>query len=159
MPIGSIGTNFIKIQNFSFTKMHLKISSAKWRPFCPGGDKLMPAKWKPCCSGLNTSAAYHVNIHPSWIWHTGSSRETPIHRWVRPILREGALGNARGTYELSVLSHGEPSWLPTRPDVSSGNRTSNGCVQETTPTWWSHGSTVEVWEWINNSSHTLLVMW
>ena len=28
----------IKIQNFSFTKMHLKISSAKWRPFCPGGE-------------------------------------------------------------------------------------------------------------------------
>ena len=36
-----LGTNFseilIKIQNFSFTKMHLKISSVKWRPFCPGG--------------------------------------------------------------------------------------------------------------------------
>ena len=32
---------FIKMQNFSFTKMHLKISSAKWRPFCPGGDELM----------------------------------------------------------------------------------------------------------------------
>ena len=31
---------FIKIQNFLFTKMHLKISSAKWRPFCPGEDKL-----------------------------------------------------------------------------------------------------------------------
>ena len=30
----------IKIQNFSFTKMHLKISSAKWRPFCPGGDEV-----------------------------------------------------------------------------------------------------------------------
>ena len=30
----------IKIQNFSFTKMHLKISSEKWPPFCPGGDEL-----------------------------------------------------------------------------------------------------------------------
>ena len=34
------GTNFgeilITIQNFSFMKMHLKISSAKWPPFCPG---------------------------------------------------------------------------------------------------------------------------
>ena len=29
-----------KIQNFPFTKMHLKISSAQWRPCCPGGDKL-----------------------------------------------------------------------------------------------------------------------
>ena len=25
---------------FSFTKMHLKISSVKWRPFCPGKDEL-----------------------------------------------------------------------------------------------------------------------
>ena len=42
--IGPLGTNFseilIKIQDFSFMKMHLKILSAKWRPFCPGGDEL-----------------------------------------------------------------------------------------------------------------------
>ena len=38
MPIGPVGINvsriLIKIQNFSFTKMHLKVSSAKWQPFC-----------------------------------------------------------------------------------------------------------------------------
>ena len=38
--IGPLGTNFseilIGIQTFSFTKMHLKMSSAKWRPFCLG---------------------------------------------------------------------------------------------------------------------------
>ena len=38
--IGPLGTNFsellIEIQRFSFAKMHLYISSAKWRPFCPG---------------------------------------------------------------------------------------------------------------------------
>ena len=27
--------NFNWNKNFSFTKMHLKVSSAKWRPFCP----------------------------------------------------------------------------------------------------------------------------
>ena len=36
--IGPLGTNFseisIGIQTLSFKKMHLKISSAKWRPFC-----------------------------------------------------------------------------------------------------------------------------
>ena len=36
--IGPIGTNFndisIGIQTFSFKKMHFKMSSAKWRPFC-----------------------------------------------------------------------------------------------------------------------------
>ena len=38
--IGPLGTNFseilIGIQTFSFKKMHLKMSPAKWRPFCPG---------------------------------------------------------------------------------------------------------------------------
>ena len=31
----------IKIQNFSFMKMHVKISSVEWGPFCPEGDELM----------------------------------------------------------------------------------------------------------------------
>ena len=38
--IGPLGTNFseilIGIQTSSFKKMHLKMSSAKWRPFCLG---------------------------------------------------------------------------------------------------------------------------
>ena len=38
--IGPLGTNFnenlIIIHTFSFTKIHLKMSSAKWRPFCLG---------------------------------------------------------------------------------------------------------------------------
>ena len=41
---GPLGTNFneilIAIQTFSFKKMLLKLSSAKWWPFCPGDDKL-----------------------------------------------------------------------------------------------------------------------
>ena len=40
MLIGPLGTNFndisIGIQTFSFKKMQLKMSSAKWRPFCLG---------------------------------------------------------------------------------------------------------------------------
>ena len=40
LSIGPLGTNSneisIKIQNLSFTKMQLKISSEKWRPFCKG---------------------------------------------------------------------------------------------------------------------------
>ena len=42
--IGPLGTNFseilIRIQTISFTKMHLKMSSAKWRPFCLGLNEL-----------------------------------------------------------------------------------------------------------------------
>ena len=41
---GPKGTNFseiqIKIQNFSFTKIHLERLSANWQPFCPGGEEL-----------------------------------------------------------------------------------------------------------------------
>ena len=44
LPIRPWGTDFgkniIKIQTFSFTKMHLKISSVKWRPFCSGDEEL-----------------------------------------------------------------------------------------------------------------------
>ena len=45
LSIGPLGTNLseilIKTPKFSFTKMHLNISSAKWWPFFPGGYKLM----------------------------------------------------------------------------------------------------------------------
>ena len=38
--IGTLGTNFSEIlseiNKFSLKKMHLKMSSGKWRPFCPG---------------------------------------------------------------------------------------------------------------------------
>ena len=44
--IGPLGTNFseilIEIQTFSFIKMRLKASSAKWRPFCLGLNVLRP---------------------------------------------------------------------------------------------------------------------
>ena len=44
--IWSLGTNFseilIKIHSFSFKKMHLKMSSGKWRPFCLGLNVLTP---------------------------------------------------------------------------------------------------------------------
>ena len=42
-------------QKFVFTKMHLKISSAKWQTSCPGGDKLnycSPAMWYQHTSAL-----------------------------------------------------------------------------------------------------------
>ena len=58
--IGPLGTNFndilIKILTFSFKKMHLKMSSGKCRPFCPGLNVLIanPSDWQrfevqPCC--------------------------------------------------------------------------------------------------------------
>ena len=47
--IGPLGTNFIeiliRIQTFSFKKMHLKMSSAKWRPFCLGLNVFRRDRW------------------------------------------------------------------------------------------------------------------
>ena len=47
--IGPLGTNFseiiIGIQAFSFKKMHVKMSSAKWRPFCLGLNVLRYSKY------------------------------------------------------------------------------------------------------------------
>ena len=44
LSIRPIGTNFseifIKLQNFSFTKMHPNALSSKWQPFCTEGDEL-----------------------------------------------------------------------------------------------------------------------
>ena len=55
--IGPLGTNFseilIEILTFSFTKMRLKVSSAKWRPFC---------------LGLNELNKVRRDLDLSWIW-------------------------------------------------------------------------------------------
>ena len=49
--IGPLGTNFseilIGIQTFSFRKMHLKVSSGKWRPFCLGLNELNESMHSP----------------------------------------------------------------------------------------------------------------
>ena len=54
--IGPLGTNFsellIEIQTFSFKKMHLKMSSVKWRPFCLGLN-VSNIIQNPCDNGLN----------------------------------------------------------------------------------------------------------
>ena len=63
--IGPYGTNFseilIEILTFSFTQMSLKVSSAKWRPFCLGLNVLrntqMSQRSNPClwCKIINTN--------------------------------------------------------------------------------------------------------
>ena len=49
LSIGPLRTyfneNLIKIQQFSLTKMHVKMSSAKWRPSCLGLNVLMISIW------------------------------------------------------------------------------------------------------------------
>ena len=52
-PLGTIfSENLIEILIFSFTKMRLKVSSAKWRPFCLGLNVL-----------IINQLIYHLYIH------------------------------------------------------------------------------------------------
>ena len=54
--IGPLGTNFSEIlfgiQTFSFNKMHLKMSSARWRSFCVGLNVLISSKYTVVTSDI-----------------------------------------------------------------------------------------------------------
>ena len=55
--------SLIKIQKLSFTKIHMKISSAKWRPFCPSRYKFMTWNGKDGC----LLQAININsLHTKW---------------------------------------------------------------------------------------------
>ena len=62
--IEPLGTNFseilIEIHTFSLQKMHLKISSGKWRPFCLGLNEL---RWTSVVDAECNSAIYQY-FHP-----------------------------------------------------------------------------------------------
>ena len=75
--IGTLGINFseisIEIHIFSFKKMHLKMSSAKWRLFC----LCLNVLWWPFCLSLNESSR-RVTV----------DNVTARNRWaIRPWLR------------------------------------------------------------------------
>ena len=68
--IGTLGTNFseifIKIRTFSFTKMHLKMLSVKWRPFCLSLNVLIHMFWHcPAVMGVNS----WLNVDPDLCGH------------------------------------------------------------------------------------------
>ena len=77
--IGPLGTGFremlIGIQIFSFTKMRMKMLSAKWRPFCPGLDVLTHYfRWlnakeaNPQCTEAASLVSFALS-HPFYICH------------------------------------------------------------------------------------------
>ena len=62
--IGPLGANFSEILiNIQFTKMNLKISSAKWRPFCPGEDELKMVDQDSCSSKAHAQPG-HIRLGP-----------------------------------------------------------------------------------------------
>ena len=70
--IGPLGTNFNEIlfgiQTFSFKKMLLKMSSAKWRPFCLGLNELMNDQTASCSYffWLNIQSLVNAGFEGSW---------------------------------------------------------------------------------------------
>ena len=81
--MGPLRTNFSeilsKIQNFSFTKLHLKITSVKWWSFCPGEGELK-YMWFIC---MHSSCLLH------WHWCDCMIVQTYTH----PCAIEGMLKN------------------------------------------------------------------
>ena len=81
--IGPLGTNFseilIEILTFSFNKLHLKVSSAKWRPFCLGLNVLIMYQLVQC------SAPRHYQDQ------LGSPKQTPDQSKLKHL--EIAFGN------------------------------------------------------------------
>ena len=71
LPNGPLGTNFnqilVEIQNFSFMKMHLKISSVKWRPFCPGHNVLTQDKMVSILQTTFSDSFSALNIVIFWL--------------------------------------------------------------------------------------------
>ena len=119
MLIGKLGTNFNEIisktHKFSFKKMHLKILSVKWQPFCFGLNVLTPTKG---CGNMGYWPRTHLKLktcvfplivaqlsdcleilYRAWQWHCHALCK--ISKW---------LGNWNGCYELikflSKLSFG-----------------------------------------------------
>ena len=65
--IGPLETNFseilIGIQTLSFKKMHMKMSSAKWCPFCLGLNVIIYAsKVTVSCCGMATSRPWNICV-------------------------------------------------------------------------------------------------
>ena len=135
--IGPLGTNFseilIKIYTFSFKKMHLKMSSAKWRPFCCGlnvlkgvGDTVQSCRCDPCISMALLPESYGDCRAFVACWHSIPSHLVNNH--AVKILHINAVwmhSTCHISLEQSVFSAAEnaKSWV----------------AQRTTHDWWCGG--------------------
>ena len=79
--IRTLGTNFseivIEIQTFSLKKMHLKVSSGKWRPFCLGLNVL--SNMLPPGVGLSSVRVSH-NTEIFKVWLNRNPPAPPPHQ-------------------------------------------------------------------------------
>ena len=79
--IGTLGTNFseilIRIQTFSYMKMHLKMSSVKWRPFCLGLNVLTNGDQSKMADILQAKNELSFIQVKAWCWLGNKSLVEP----------------------------------------------------------------------------------
>ena len=91
--IGPLGTNFseflIVIHTCSFNKMHLKMSSAKWHPFCLGLNVLK-------CQEVQVSTwPCFYQTGSTWPMDQGSARErSTVCNWANTVTELGDMAKA-----------------------------------------------------------------
>ena len=121
--IGPLVTNFseisIRIQTFSFKKMHLRMSTAKWRPFCLGPNVLscfaLPVTWL-CQLYTNTITLDRINH---------DSGDESLHNAYKEIVAQYACGNKRVNPEMSLISHNITCKIVREHFIVSSLRESN----------------------------------
>ena len=127
--IGPLGTNFseilIKIHTFSFKKMHLKMLSGKWRPFCLGLNVLTQYCTQHCNNNdrafsklLTCPKDYTICIHISY--HILDFTEDQIHNEATlhvacPILSIPCL---LMPWRLKEPGHQQTWYCPNKPEYS-----------------------------------------
>ena len=131
--IGPLGTNFseilIRIQTFSFRKMHLKMSSAKWPPFCLGLNLLMPRNQK-CdqplpAPNMTQSTDSNLTFYYYYWMMTDCHHSSPTHIyheiWPMVIFYDGPFGNF--FLSLTVFSYNGDNVSPAYYTCHLGQRT------------------------------------
>ena len=121
--IGSLGTNFseilIEIQTISFRKMHLKMSSAKWRPFCLGFNELSTnhysdVTWVSYCL-FTILVRWITKENQSWV-SLPFVRGTTSNWWI-PSQKEQQYGKC----VFMFFVRGNHKWLVVFPQKNASN--------------------------------------
>ena len=133
LTIGLLGTIFSeilsKIQNVSFKKMHLKISSVKWWPFRPGGFELICQQHYVgtlrACTGRYTSLSLQ--------WRHNERDSVSNHRRLECLLNRLFRRRSKKISKLRVTGLCEGN-SPVSSEFTA-QRTSNA---ELVSIWWRH---------------------
>ena len=127
LSIGPYGTNFgeilIDILTSSFTKMSLKVSSAKWRPFCLGLNELILTIWRCYQTGHNHDEADSPKTEKYWLQRGKIAFMKHVHN-VKTVIRGEIIGKHLISFTCKRIKLQEkstdysPWWLNDRPPTS-----------------------------------------